>query len=334
MHRFPSGSRTEGEGPTMSDEKKNLPVFCARAGNGKLGDQLMSCAHVGMGEHGHYLPDILKDHLTKDESRTVGQSVLTGGDSPEIFATNVLAHVIGAPAVLSVSVVGLPLAPVAFLYGLFDRAQSENRLVRVTVVNGFDQPINAGPALMRHGDEIAQCAAGYMTDDGKIFIPSTFRQVPGKQVINLGKASFECYGVGMFLFERHTTATFGWYGAEGVMTFSSSDPKFGPHTVGFAFVNGYRFDVRCALAPDLGQYGSLEGDHLEKTMDKYHTAAIDDAKTRSNAWSASVLPSGKSVLARACLSGDAWQGTRPDGDPIVEGSNCMVDFVVSFQPNA
>lgn len=310
----------------MSDEKKSLPIFFARAEHDRLGPQLLRCADIGTDDHGRFFLQILKDHLSKSESRTDGDDLLLIGS--EASHGNVAAHVIGIPAALAGSIIGMPLAPLAFLYGLFDENQYENRMVRLTVVNCFDQPLVVGPALMKHGDETAQCAIGTMSTDGLTFLPTSHRQIPAKQTIRVGSSSHDCYGVGMFLYERHTTAGIGFYGTEGALTFTCADPKFGPHTIGFAFVNGYAFDVRCALAGDMSQFGSLTADHFDATMAKFHSWSLEDAATRSDRAVASVWPDDPWACVMACFSG-AVQTHHSGGTK----GNEMVDFVIAFRPN-
>jgi len=306
----------------MSDDRKDLPVLFARIEEGKLGHRLVMCAHYGADGSGKTLPQILSDHLSEDEASTPGDGLLVRGSDAN--QGDVLGHVLGAPALLASSIVGLPLAPVAFLWGVFDENQYENRAVRITIVNGFDQPIVVGPAQMRHGDEFAQCAEGTMSTDGKTFLPSARRAIPGLQPLRIGASKVFCYGIGMFAYQRHTTMSFGAYGTEGVLTFTCADPRFGPHTIGFAFVNGYTTDVRCALAPDMSQFGSLAGDDLVGTLDKFHSWAIDDPATRSTTAITRLLQDGPLARVYACCAG-VHESHRQTFD--------LVDFVIAFQPN-
>jgi len=311
----------------MSDDKKDLPVLFARIEEGKLGHRLVMCAHYGADAQGRTVSQILSDHLSTQEASTVGDGIFVLGSVNEGV---VLAHMAGDTIGVGVVAgaialpIAVPAAAAAFLWSVFDGSRYENRMVRVTIVNCFDQPIVVGPAQMRHGDEFAQCAAGTMSKDGKTFLPTTQRQVPGLQALRIGAAEAFCYGVGMFAYQRHTTASVGMYGTEGTLTFTCADPRFGPNTIGFAFVNGYGTDIRCALAPDMSQFGSLQGDAMAATMDKFHSWAIDDAGTRSTTAIARLLQDGPLARVYACLAGAHSTG---------RGTFDLVDFVIAFQPN-
>lgn len=305
----------------MSDDPKQLPATMARVGGTFFGDNLLSVAHYGADSKGRSASKILTDMLADPQSSMDGADILNLDTRAGSWVK--LSKIVGVPvAAAATPLVVMGLGPVGLAFGavaVFWPAVSDNRIVRLFVVNGFSEPIVASAAFMHNGQETAECARGFVGSDGKTFVAANHRQIPPMHIETPPNQTAKIFmGVGMFQYEKNTVLGFSVTGTAGALSFTCADPAFGGKPIGLAFVNGFGTDLRLKLSNQLDLYGDLS---------KFYDAAIETAETRTTRGIDSILPTGVAARVHACFA------LNPPDDTNVRSTTERTDLVISFLPS-
>ena len=304
----------------MSDDPKQLPAMMARVGGTFFGDNLLSVAHNGADSKGRSASKIMADMLADPQSSMDGADILNLDTKAGSWGK--LSKIVGVPvAAAATPLILMGLGPVGLAFGaaaVFWPALSDNRIVRLFVMNGFSEPIVASAAFMHNGQETAECARGFVGSDGKTFVAANHRQIPPMHIEAPPKQAGKIYmGVGMFQYEKNTVLGFSVTGTAGALSFTCADPAFGK-PIGLAFVNGFGTDLRLKLTDQLDVYGDIQ---------KFYDAAIETAETRTTRAIDSILPTGVAARVHACFA------VNPPDDLNVRSMTERADIVISFQPS-
>ena len=305
----------------MSDDPKQLPAMMARAGETFFGDNLLSVAHYGADSKGRSASKILADMLADPQSSMDGADILNLDTKAGSWGK--LSKIVGVPVLASATpLVLMGLGPIGMAFGavaVMWPALSDNRIVRLFVVNGFSEPIVASAAFMHNGQETAECARGFVGSDGKTFVAANHRQIPPMHIETPPKQAAKVFmGVGMFQYEKNTVLGFSVTGTAGALSFTCADPAFGGKPIGLAFVNGFGTDLRLKLSNQLDIYGDLS---------KFYDAAIDTEATRATRAIDSILPTGVAARVHACFA------VNPPDNLNVRSMTERADIVISFLPS-
>src|SRR3954462_346938 len=126
----------------MSDDPKQLPAMMARVGGTFFGDNLLGVADCGTDSKGRSASKVLADMLADPQSSMDGADILNLDTAAGSWGK--LSKIVGVPVVTAATpLVVMGLGPIGLAFGaaaVFWPALSDNRIVRLFVMNGFSEP--------------------------------------------------------------------------------------------------------------------------------------------------------------------------------------------------